>query len=200
MFDRSLISTFRFVRRAFDPGSGCAQLVYAFDDGPELVETITIPGGPFTLDAHHERAVQQALRLMHLICGVSYYKAAVPPAIIVEGEPLDVATAALLDTIYLHGLSEFAYRNGLDLRGRIRFPSTATTAPAAPNLNLRDHALTAIGGGKDSLVSIDTLRTAGVEQTLTWVGNACPCSTSIASSHRNYSTTTARARGTGISP
>jgi len=172
MFDRTSITTFRFVHREFTPDTGCARLVYAFDNGPELVETITIPGAPFTLDPDRERAAQQALRLLHLIAGVSYYKAAVPPTIIIEGEPLDAATAALLDTIYLHGLGEFAYRNGLDLRGRIGFPATDANGPTAPTLNLRDHALTAIGGGKDSLVSIDALRTAGIEQTLTWVGNS----------------------------
>src|SRR3546814_12992559 len=37
---------------------------------------------------------------------------------------------------------------------------------------LRHHALVAIGGGKDSLVSIEALRKAGVEQTVTWTGGA----------------------------
>jgi len=172
MFDRTSITAFRFVRCEFAPATGCAHLVYAFDDGPELVETITIPGAPFALDAGREYAMQQALRLLHLIAGVSYYKAAVPPKIIVEGEPLDAASAELLDTIYLHGLGEFAYRNGLDLGERIRFPSAASNAQTAPALNLPPRALTAIGGGKDSLVSIEALRTAGIEQTLAWVGNS----------------------------
>jgi len=172
MFERTAITTFRFVRREFDPQTGCAQLVYAFDDGPELVETITLPGAPFTLDARREHAAGQALRLLHLVAGVSYYKAAVPPRIIVEGEPLDTATATLLDTIYLHGLGEFAYRNGLDLSERIRFPSTAVPTQPAPALNLPAHALTAIGGGKDSLVSINALRAEAIAQTLTWAGNS----------------------------
>jgi len=172
MFDRTAITAFRFVRHAFDPQTGRAQLVYAFDNGPDLIETITLPGAPFTLDAPRERAVQQALRLTHLIAGVSYYKAAAPPEIIIEGEPLDPATAALLDTLYLHGLGEFAHRNGLDLRGRIHFPAAASLPPAAPALGLREHALTAIGGGKDSLVSIQALRAANLDQTLIWVGNS----------------------------
>src|SRR5207344_2424416 len=37
----------------------------------------------------------------------------------------------------------------------------------APGFNR--HALVAIGGGKDSLVSIEALRAAGVEQTVTWI-------------------------------
>src|SRR3546814_9670987 len=39
-------------------------------------------------------------------------------------------------------------------------------------LGLRHHALVAIGGGKDSLVSIEALRKAGVEQTVTWIGGS----------------------------
>ena len=49
-FERSAIRAFRFVRCDFDAQSGVARLVYAFDDGPELVETVTVPGAPFVLD------------------------------------------------------------------------------------------------------------------------------------------------------
>ena len=50
MFERDAIRAFRFVRCDFDAQTGVAQLVYAFDDGPELVETVTVPGAPFVLD------------------------------------------------------------------------------------------------------------------------------------------------------
>ena len=46
-FERTAIQAFRFVRCAFDAATGVAQLVYAFDDGHELVETVSIPGAPF---------------------------------------------------------------------------------------------------------------------------------------------------------
>jgi len=172
MFDRTAMTAFRFVRRAFDPATGRAHLVYAFDQGPELTETITIPGAPFQLNPARKAALAHALRLTHLIAGVSYYKAAIPPTIRIEGEPLDAATAALMDSIYCNGLGEFAWRNGLDLRGKIQFPHVHTIIPAAPALDLPERTLTAIGGGKDSLVSIETLRDAGVEQTLLWVGHS----------------------------
>ena len=123
VFDRDAIRAFRLVRCGFDAGSGVAQLVYAFDDGPELVETVTLPGAPFALDGAREAAASRALRLLHLVAGVSYYKAAVPGEIRIDGYAIDASTAALLDEVYLHGLGEFAYRNGLDLRGRVRFPA-----------------------------------------------------------------------------
>lgn len=171
-FERDQVRAFRFVRRGMDLSSGTIELAYAFDDGAELVERITIPGAPFELDTARSEALECALTLLHLIAGVSYYKAAVPGEIRVEYTQLDEATAELLDTIYLQGLGEFAYRNGLDLRARIRFPRGGKALPQASAVGLRQHALVAIGGGKDSLVSIETLRRAGVGQTVTWIGNS----------------------------
>nr|WP_172437363.1 UDP-N-acetyl-alpha-D-muramoyl-L-alanyl-L-glutamate epimerase [Lysobacter enzymogenes] len=163
---------FRFVRCGLDARTGAAELVYAFDDGPELIETVTVPGAPFALDAARSAAVERMLRLLHLIAGVSYYKAAVPEEIRIDTYAIDADTAALLELIYVNGLGEFAYRNGLNLHGRIRFPAQASVDPVAPSLGLREHALVAIGGGKDSLVSIEALRALGVEQTVTWIGGS----------------------------
>ena len=215
-FNRDTIRSFRFVRCAFDAQTGIAQLVYAFDDGPELIETVSVPGAPFVLDEARTAAAERALRLLHLIAGVSYYKAAVPDEIRIDGYAIDAETAALLENLYRHGLGEFAYRNGLDLRERLRFPASLPSPSGrgaggegavadmasvadqpspqplsrgergfAPTLALRPHALVAIGGGKDSLVSIEALRAAGVEQTVTWIGGsqliaACAARTGLA--------------------
>ncbi len=170
-FDKHQVAVFRFVRCAFAADTGVAQLVYAFDDGPELIETVTIPGAPFVLEGGRAEAVQRALRLLHLIAGVSYYKAGVPEQVRIDSYTIDAATAALVETVYLNGLGEFAYRNGLNLRGRFRLPVEGE-AFAAPALGLREHALVAIGGGKDSLVSIEALRSLGIEETVTWIGGS----------------------------
>jgi len=171
-FDRDGIRAFRFVRCGFDAQTGIAQLVYAFDDGPELIETVTVPGAPFALDEASADAALRALRLLHLFAGISYYKAAVPSEIRIDTYAIDAGTAALLELVYLNGLGEFAYRNGLDLRARISFPADAPVQPPAPALGLSPRALVAIGGGKDSLVSIEALRAVGVEQTVTWIGGS----------------------------
>ena len=172
LFERDKVAVFRFVRCEFDAATGVASLVYAFDDGPEMTEQVTVPGAPFTLEGERSAAVQQALRLLHLIAGVSYYKAAVPGEIRIDSYAIDDATASLLENIYVSGLGEFAYRNGLDLHGRVVFPRSASAAAPAGAAGLRQHALVAIGGGKDSLVSIEALRSAAVEQTVTWIGNS----------------------------
>ncbi len=197
-FNRNAIRAFRFVRADFDSSSGSAQLVYAFDDGPELVEALTFPGAPFALDESRTAAVEQALRLLHLIAGVSYYKAAVPTEIRIESYAIDASTAEFLSEVYENGLGEFAYRNGLSLRGKIRFPTAAfppllqgegrgedgvgpapSKSPHHPLPNpppegegANRRALVAIGGGKDSLVSIELLRAANIEQTVAWIGGS----------------------------
>ena len=75
-FDRNAVRVFRFVRCGFDAATGVAELVYAFDDGPELVETVTVPGAPFAPDPARAAAVERALaefpaldqsRLAHLV-------------------------------------------------------------------------------------------------------------------------------------
>jgi hypothetical protein len=164
-----LTQVFRFVRCAYT--HGVAELVYAFDQGEELIERIHFPDAP-TLPPERVEAFARALRLLHLIAGVSYYKAGVPPHIEVEGEPLDDASADLLDQLYLHGLAEFAYRNGLDLRGRVRFPRGGAARPAVVALGLPKRTLVPIGGGKDSLVAVEAIKSTGAAATAVWVGNS----------------------------
>jgi hypothetical protein len=173
-----LTKVFRFVCASY--ADGVAELAYAFDDGEELVERIRFPNAP-ALPAERRAAFDAALKLLHLIAGVSYYKAGVPPQIEVADGPLDDATAELLDQLYLHGLAEFAYRNGLDLRGRITFPRLGAersasprggSAPAVGALALPKRTLVPIGGGKDSLVAVEAIKSMGGEATAVWVGNS----------------------------
>lgn len=166
--DPRLAAAFRFVRVTYAEGE--AQLVYAFDDGPELVERIGFPDAP-AVPAAHDAALAAALKLLHLVAGVSYYKAGVPRQIRVENGPLDADTAQLLDTLYLHGLGEFAYQNKLDLREHIRFPHAGTHTPAAA-LGLPARSLVPVGGGKDSLVTVELLKRHGETATAAWVGNS----------------------------
>ena len=176
VFNRNAVSRFHFKACAFDTDTGIATLDYAFDDGIVFSERIEFPGAPFVLSARQAEAVAATLRTLHLIAGVSYYKAAAPETIVIDSYSIDAGTAAFLQRVYENGLGEFAYRNGLSLRGKIKFPNTGA-AVGSKSQNLSDngsasHALVAIGGGKDSLVSIESLRRLGIAQTITWIGSA----------------------------
>jgi len=182
MVDPRAALAFRFVRH--DYVDGVASLVYAFDDGPELVERIVFPDAP-ALAPERAKAFEATIDLLHLVAGVSYYKAGVPGEIRVESTALDAATATFLDALYLHGLGEFAYHNKLDLRGRIRFPMGTDANPSALAIGLPQRTLVPIGGGKDSLVSVEILKRAGADASAVWVGNsplieACAARTGLA--------------------
>ncbi len=161
---------FRFVRA--DYVDGVAELVYAFDNGPELVETLRFPGAP-GVPPERRAAFAAALRMLHFIAGVSYYKAGVPPRVEFGGG-MDADTARLLDTLYTDGLAEFAYRNGLDLRVRALFAPFAgpDTAPAAARIGLPARVLIPVGGGKDSLVVVEALKALHVDASAAWVGTS----------------------------
>lgn len=172
VFNREAVNRFHFRACRFDAASGVASLDYAFDDGIAFTETITFPGAPFTLDDARTQAVQAALQTLHLIAGVSYYKAAAPNTLVIDSYGIDSETAQWMTRIYENGLGEFAYRNGMSLRGRIHFPSTEKASRPTSAVGLQRQALVAIGGGKDSLVSIEALRRLGIAQTVTWIGSA----------------------------
>lgn len=165
---------FHFVRA--DYADGVAELVYAFDNGPELVERITFPQAP-ALPPERTAAFATALDWLHLVAGVSYYKAGVPERIVVDGGALDTVTADLVETLYRHGLAEFAYRNQLNLADRLRFPRTRDVArietpePAAA-LGLPQRTLIPIGGGKDSLVVIEAIKRVNIDASVGWVGHS----------------------------
>jgi hypothetical protein len=175
MPDPKQATVFRFVRSSYAYGS--AELVYAFDDGPELIERVRLPEAPAVSEAR-EPALRAALRVLHLIAGVSYYKAGVPPEIAVDDGPLDATTADLLEAVYEHGLGEFAWQNRIELAGKIRFPRAAGPVGTSIRAALKAEGgqtrrtLVPIGGGKDSLVTVETLRAAGEPMTAVWIGNS----------------------------
>ncbi len=167
-WQRDQVKVFRLLERSYAQGE--VRLEYAFDDGPVMVEILRFPDAP-VLAPERAEAFERALDLVHGIAGVSYFKAAVPARIERANGSLPPRLAALLDEIYLYGLGEFAHQNGLDLRGRIRFPSGGDSEPAQ-SLGLPRRALVPIGGGKDSLVSIESLKCAGMPITVTWIGRS----------------------------
>lgn len=158
-FDPEGVRRFRFVDYDFDAASLTARLHYAFDDGPRFTEEIAFEGARVPTSEAGRAALDRALRLLHLVAGISYYKAAVPPEIVLESGPLPADLARFLERLYLLGLGEFAYRNGLDLRSRIAFPADGA-AGSPPRLELPRCTAVPVGGGKDSVVTVEALKTA----------------------------------------
>src|ERR1035437_2160087 len=106
-------------------------------------------------------ALERAVALLHFIAGVSYYKTCFAPEISVETDLPDPDLAAFLHHLYTRGLAECRFVN--DLRGReiAPFPSAAGATPKAGPAGLGDRPLGPIGGGTDSIVTLEGGRGGG---------------------------------------
>ena len=152
-FDPDTIESFRYEGFEIDVPSSTLTCHYAFD-GWRFAEYIDFdPGGDWS-----QPAAIRAARLVFLLAGVSYYKAAAPRFIDLGDDASTPNERALLQAFYIDGLGEYAYRNGLDLssielRARSSEPQPVRAAVAAAR------PLVPFGGGLDSIVTIEFVRT-----------------------------------------
>lgn len=145
------------------------------ETGEEIAfrESLVVP----SLTAEHAESEigQTLLRLLSLAGAPSYYKALIPSTIRVDF-PLTPAERQLFTKIISHGLGEFAYRN--DVPAALRPTIIAEDAPALTATPATEPTpqclLVAVGGGKDSIVSIETLRELGIDSTLFSVNDYKP--------------------------
>jgi UDP-N-acetyl-alpha-D-muramoyl-L-alanyl-L-glutamate epimerase len=107
------------------------------------------------------------LRLLVLTCAPSYYKAAAPPRIEIAFPTFDFERAYLRELI-AGGLGEFAYRNSLPaaLTPEITGPDDIAEIAGDDDWDGDRTPLVPVGGGKDSVVTIETLKRHGMRPML----------------------------------
>jgi hypothetical protein len=143
-----LTGPFTFERTAIDARR--VALEYRIGADLELAEIVEFP---FPLP--DTPAVTAAVRILHLVAGVSYYKCIAPTALVTP--PLLDEERALLSALYDEGLREFAYRNGFPVPLPVDLhegPGDVPTA-VAPGAPGNPGALIPVGGGKDSALVAD---------------------------------------------
>ncbi|HEU4656153.1 MAG TPA: hypothetical protein VFR97_01445 [Capillimicrobium sp.] len=174
VFDPSRFAAFRFTGWRFDEPSSTVTLAYALDDAIAFEERVELPPDAPPLDDARRAALHRVLDLLHLVAGVSYYKTAAPPRLVVETGPLSERRARFLTDVYVQGLGEYAFRNDVDVAARVRFEGDPTLSVSPAPLPRTGRSLVPVGGGKDSVVALETMRAAGADVTLFSVGDAAP--------------------------
>ncbi|HWO86024.1 MAG TPA: hypothetical protein VNN75_05995, partial [Stellaceae bacterium] len=124
--------------------------------------------------------LDRIFRLILLLSGVSYYKAFIPKVLTCRAFELNERTAEFLQKFYEKGLAEFAFRNGVSLRGHLRFQSSSAPAPTPITVDLPRRTCVPVGGGKDSIVTVECLRHGGEPMMLFSLGDAEPIASCIA--------------------
>ena len=154
------MDTFIFKSATYEAESQTILLGYAYENGLEFVEKIHFPDCRTNLNNDEREALEKAIVQLHLAAGISYYKAYCPKNIRVDNHGLTKQEADFFFKFYRHGLGEFSVENDIDLSGVIRFPITSNHHLAPNEITLPNRAVIPIGGGKDSVVSLDILKAA----------------------------------------
>lgn len=153
---------FDILKPSYDPAEGVALFPYALGD-LRFTEVLEFPKGA-DADAAASDAFAKLLDLTAVVLGASYFKLLAPTRINVDFPLANRERDFALD-IYSNGLGEFYARNNLEHFGKLQIAAASDRRRGRPAPILRDRALLPIGGGKDSLVSVELLEAAGLDYT-----------------------------------
>ena len=122
---------------------------------------LRIPASPhFDLEKVDKRDLETIIFNMGMVELISYWKAACPREVNVIPNKLSDDKVEFWKKLYYHGLGEFYYLNGIDISQESAMDIFSKGEPNIPiNRNLdNDKVLVPIGGGKDSVVSLELLK------------------------------------------
>lgn len=139
---------------------------FAFQDasGKEVHEFFPTLNIPFRTFYCSEKLAPQTLDLLIFHCGmvelISYWKAACSPIVRVDAGFLDAKQKAWFKKLYYKGLGEFFYLNGINtsLDSFMEIQCSCNGKGDAVNVDLHNGILVPVGGGKDSVVSLEILK------------------------------------------
>lgn len=107
-------------------------------------------------DENYIRYLAYQIGLVEL---VSYWKCTCSPNIIIEAGSLDEAQKKWFSKLYYLGQGEFRYVNGIDVEEKDFVHIVAVGTTEVPSIFYEGHGnLVAVGGGKDSAVSLEILK------------------------------------------
>ena len=155
---------FIFKKYEFDQESKVLDLFYSLDEEINFKESFVFD---FDFVDYDKTILDQAFFSLFIMAGVSYYKSFLPSHIEIDNNNLDEASKAFFERTYEKGLGEFFYVNQLDPGTKINFPFIEKDSTTKTFSALNKNKLIGIGGGKDSLLTLEILRNSG-QPIVTW--------------------------------
>ena len=160
---REQFKNFTFYRQEVSLDNGVLSMTFHFslDDQYYFHPTMSIPARPFY---HWESIPKEELESLAFHIGmvelVSYWKLACPKTIVVKPFNLKLCQKKWWRHLYYEGLGEFRYLNGIDCSEhdflRIESGTDRDFSPVKPTCD--EKVLIPVGGGKDSVVTLELLR------------------------------------------
>lgn len=162
---REQFKSFTFYQQEVSLDAGVLNMTFHFslDDQYYFHPTMRIPARPFY---HWESVSRTQLESLAFHIGmvelVSYWKLACPKTIVVKPFDLKLCQKKWWRHLYYNGLGEFRYLNGIDCTEQdfLRIESGTDRDFKPVNVPLKEQTLIPVGGGKDSVVTLECLRGA----------------------------------------
>lgn len=161
---RERFQTLTFYRQEVKLVDGTLSLTFHFDLDNRYAfrPTMCLPARPFY---HWETIPMEQLESLAFHIGmvelVSYWKLACPKTIVVKPFDLKLCQKRWWRHLYYQGLGEFRYLNGIDCPEQdfLRIESGTNRDFKPVEVPFTEQTLVPVGGGKDSVVTLECLRT-----------------------------------------
>lgn len=151
--------TFYFDGYAFDSQTLKASFFYSFDKEVHFTETIDFQCSDFIpIKDINSEIIHTLLFHLSLAIGISYYKLYPTKDLVVEKGKLNSDQKEFRKTFYIQGLGEFFFTNNLSPKGLVHFVDGDIETPKSTFTPHNDTIMVALGGGKDSLVSLELIK------------------------------------------
>lgn len=150
--------TFIFESYNFDIKTKTLELVYSFDSKLFFKEQITFISNKL-LNIDEIGILYNVFKYIHIACGISYYKLFLTKNIEVKTFDLNIQQANFFNDFYREGLGEFCFKNNIEnIDEIINFPFQKKAVNKSIKYQLPKKFCVPIGGGKDSIVSLEILK------------------------------------------
>ncbi|MDD3144941.1 MAG: hypothetical protein PHV23_02410 [Candidatus Gracilibacteria bacterium] len=148
--------SFYFEKFSFDKETLKASFEYSFDENYFFFEEIDFSCENFSqINKLDDVIINNFLFSLHIALGISYYKAFPTEKLYVKSGFLDDNQIKFWQKFYKNGLGEFLYKNQINPENLFNFENLSSVKYKKINFSLSERSLIPLGGGKDSLVSID---------------------------------------------
>jgi len=162
---------FEFLDWQFSTDSGLLQLNYFDSQYGDFTEQFVFPQVSKLRYEQIKQGLETAINCLHWMAGVSYFKTSLAREIRCAKHIPSDEQAKWLTQTWQSGLAELAYENNLPWLDYIAFPKHPMPSQHL-KVDLKPRSLVAIGGGKDSMVSIEMLKGLSEEMSLFMVGQS----------------------------
>ncbi|MCB0336326.1 MAG: hypothetical protein KDD62_08465 [Bdellovibrionales bacterium] len=142
---------------------------YSTDQGHRFEESLCFRGAPQSFNESQKAALSAVLDQLHIALGISYFKAFNPPQVIRQSRPFTQDEKQFFEKLYRLGLAEYAYRNQVSLDD-LEFVGNGPSQSTIPH-QLSPGIVVPIGGGKDSLLTVDLVQKSNQPFSVFSVGN-----------------------------